>query len=72
MNVCAGAVTDSKFPILVQGFSNIFELKDQNPQNLALHETTNAAALANALLELMKVSRGVARNITIEGGVDCR
>jgi hypothetical protein len=63
MNVCAGAVTDSKFPILVQGFSNIFEFRGQNPRILALHEATNAVALANALFVVTKGS-------TPPGGVE--
>lgn len=71
MKICAGAVTYSKIPILVQGFSNVLILRDQNSQSPSVQEAADPITLGNALLELMKVSRGTIRSIAVEGGMDC-
>jgi hypothetical protein len=70
INVCAGAITDSEFAILVQKFSSIFDIRE-NLRILELHRATAPEALARALLKLAKVSDGSVKNVTIEGGVDC-
>ena len=71
MNVCAGAVTDSQFPRLVEGFSRLIGGISQGCTRQPLHMSTTATALAGALLELSRVSNGNLRSVTFEGGVDC-
>ena len=71
MNVCAGAVTDSQFPTLVEGFSSLVGFPCRGREIRPLQEPTNAKALAGALLELAKVSNGSTNSITFEGGADC-
>lgn len=71
INVCAGAVTDSKFPVLVEGFSSLVGFPSNDRKIRPFQEPTTAKALAGALLELSKVSNGTTRSVTFEGGADC-
>lgn len=71
MNVCAGAVIDSLFPTLVEGFSSLVGFPCRGREIRPLQEPTSAKALAGALLELAKVSNGTMNNVTFEGGADC-
>lgn len=69
LKICAGGVTDSKFPLLVEGFSHLLESSKQD--GIYLHQATPPEALAGALIELAKVSNGSLQSIKIVGGIDC-
>lgn len=71
VNACAGAVTDSQFPVLVEGFSSILGAPSRGREIRALQEPTIPNALARAIQELSKVSNGIIRSVTLEGGADC-
>ena len=67
-DLCAGAVTASKFPVLVEGFCRLFETEfSRNPFVAA----TNPDRLAMGLQELVRVSSGSVQNVTFVGSVDC-
>lgn len=68
MNVCGGALTGSQFSALVEGFSSLVGFPCRGREIRPLQESTNAKALAGALLELAKVSNGKLNNVTFEGG----
>jgi len=70
-NVCAGAINDSQFPKLVEGFSSLLGHPSRGVEIRALQEPTTATALAGAIQELAKVSNGSLQNVTFEGGADC-
>lgn len=70
VNICSGAVLDSQFPRLVEGYSRLMQSYDSNGK-YNLQEPTSADALARALCELAKVSSGTVRSVTFIGGVDC-
>ncbi|OBT99969.2 hypothetical protein VE01_01790 [Pseudogymnoascus verrucosus] len=69
-NICAGAVSGSRFPQLVEVYSRIMQSYDGDSRN-ALQETTSPDKLARAILELGKVSSGTVQSVTFIGGVDC-
>lgn len=71
MSVCAGSVTDSQFPVLVEGFSRLIGGISLGCDQQPLHTPTTPKALAGAIQELSKVSNGTLRNVTFQGGVDC-
>lgn len=71
MAVCAGAVTASQFPSLVEGLSRLVGGRSQGCDQQPLHTPTTAKALAGAIQELSKVSNGTLRDVTFQGGVDC-
>lgn len=71
VDVCSGAVTDSKFPTLVEGFSRLIAGTQPGFARRPFHKPTTAKALAGALRELSKLSRGDLRSVTFQGGVDC-
>jgi hypothetical protein len=71
LRVCAGAVGDSQFPMLVEGFSRLVVGTSSGCTRRPLHAATTAKSLAGALKELSKVSNGTLRSVTFEGGVDC-
>jgi hypothetical protein len=64
VNVCAGAVEDSQFPMLVEGFSRLIGDTTQGCIRRPLHTATTAKALAGALKELSKVSDGSLRSVS--------
>ena len=69
IDVCSGALSPSKFPNMVDGFCRL-AFKDRQPPS-QYHKATTADALAQALVELSKVSNGSVSSITFEGGYDC-
>ncbi|KAK0508449.1 hypothetical protein JMJ35_008725 [Cladonia borealis] len=69
IDVCSGALSPSKFPVLVDGFCRL-AFTDCQPHS-QYHKATTADALAHALVELSKVSNGSVSSITFEGGYDC-
>ena len=69
VDVCSGALSPSKFPMMVDGFCRLaFTDRQRHSQ---CHRATTADALARALAELSKVSNGNVSSITFEGGYDC-
>ena len=69
IDVCSGALSPSKFPVMVDGFYRLaFTDRQRHSQ---CHKSTTADALARALAELSKVSNGSVSSITFEGGYDC-
>jgi hypothetical protein len=71
LNVCAGIVGGSQFPLLVEGFSRVMKGPTFRGDVRYLHTATSAKMLAGALQELFNVSNRRTRSITFEGGVDC-
>ena len=69
IDVCSGALSPSKFPVLVDGFCRL--AFTDCPPHLQFQKATTADALAHALVELSKVSNGSVSSITFEGGNDC-
>ena len=69
IDVCSGALSPSKFPVMVDGFCRLAFTDRQ--RHLQEHKPTTADALARALAELSKVSNGNVSSITFEGGYDC-
>ncbi|KFY22645.1 hypothetical protein V493_06450 [Pseudogymnoascus sp. VKM F-4281 (FW-2241)] len=70
INICSGAVSGSRFPRLVEGYSRLTQSYVRGTSH-GLQQTTSANALARAILELAKVSSGTVRSVTFIGGVDC-
>ena len=68
-DVCAGALSPSKFPVMVDGFCRL-AFTDRRP-HLQCQKATTVDALAHALAELSKVSNGSVSTVTFEGGYDC-
>ena len=69
IDVCSGALSPSKFPVMVDGFCR---LALANPQRRSYrYNATTVDALAHALAELSKVSSASVSSITFEGGYDC-
>lgn len=68
-DVCSGALSPSKFPVMVDGFCRL-AFTDRRPHS-RYHKATTVDALAHALAELSKVSNGSVSSITFEGGYDC-
>ncbi len=69
IDVCSGALSPSKFPVMVDGFCRL-ALADPRRRSYRYNATT-VDALAHALAELSKVSSGSVSSITFEGGYDC-
>ncbi|KAL3417598.1 ankyrin repeat-containing protein [Phlyctema vagabunda] len=70
--VCAGSVENSTFPNAVEGFSRLLRLPPNDCRAITpLCEPAAPKVIADALLELCKVSNGAQRSVTFEGGVDC-
>ena len=69
IDVCSGALSPSKFPVMVDGFCRL-AFTDRQPHS-QYHKATTADALASALAELSNVSNGSVSSITFEGGYDC-
>ncbi|KAF2196081.1 putative ankyrin repeat-containing protein, partial [Delitschia confertaspora ATCC 74209] len=67
IEVCAGSVSNSKFPILHQG---LIRCVLPNAET-SLHKPTSTDALAKAVGALADVSNGKLENVTIAGGLDC-
>ena len=64
-DLCAGAVTASKFPVLVEGFCRLFG-------GVGLKTAaTKPDSLAMGLQELGRVSSGSVQSVTFVGDVDC-
>ena len=68
VEVCAGTLNPSKFPVMVDGFCR---LAFTSPGRLYGYQATTFDALAHAIAELSNVSNGNASSITFEGGYDC-
>ena len=68
-DVCAGALSPSKFPVMVDGFCRL-AFTDRRP-HLQCQNAATVDALALALAELSKVSDGSIHTVTFEGGYDC-
>ena len=67
VDICAGSVSHSKFPVLLQGM-----LRCVVPvAETALHRPTSQEALAKAIGALADVSTGKLDNVTVAGGLDC-
>ena len=69
IDVCSGALSPSKFPVMVDGFCRL-AFRDRRPYS-QFHNATTVDALARALAELSKVSNGSVSSITFQGGYDC-
>ena len=69
IDVCSGALSPSKFPVMVDGFCRL-ALANPRPR-YGQYKATTVDALAQALAELSKVSKGSVSSITFEGGYDC-
>ncbi|MCJ1321689.1 hypothetical protein MMC15_007034 [Xylographa vitiligo] len=69
VDVCAGSVEASGFPLLVEGLSRLFSPRRDG--HYAFETVTSPQAFAAALVELGKLSKGNLRSVTIRGGVDC-
>lgn len=69
IDVCSGALSPSKFPVMVDGFCRL-AFRDRRPHS-KYNKATTVDALAHALAELSKVSNGSVSSITFEGGYDC-
>ena len=69
IDVCSGALSPSKFPVMVDGFCRL-AFRDRRPHS-PYHKATTVDALAHALAELSKVSNGSVSSITFQGGYDC-
>jgi ankyrin repeat protein len=67
VNACAGSISSSKFPTLVEGLMRLAIPR----RDMSLHQPTSAKALAKALGALADISRGKLANINITGGPDC-
>ena len=67
VDICAGSVSNSKFPILLEG---LIRCVLPNAE-VSLHEPTSTEALARAVGALADVSNGKLENVTIAGGLDC-
>ncbi|MCJ1423300.1 hypothetical protein MMC29_001182 [Sticta canariensis] len=70
INMCTTAVTSSRFPLLIEGFSKLLvsSATRSEPRRLA---ATSPGELASALLELAHLSTGKVANITLAGNGDC-
>ncbi|KAF2191922.1 hypothetical protein K469DRAFT_556467, partial [Zopfia rhizophila CBS 207.26] len=67
VNICAGSVSNSKFPILLEGL-----IRCVLPHaEVSLHQPTSTEALAKAVGAIADVSNGKLENVTIAGGLDC-
>ena len=79
IDVCSGALANSKFPDLVEGFCRLgrskFQGVDESYRSSQIQTgfflPTSAKDLGVALLSLSKVSDGTYDSITIYGGIDC-
>ena len=69
-DVCAGAVAASQFPWKVEGFTTILVAPEMR-RTASLPGAGPPAAIAAALLDLAKISRGTLRHIVLRGSIDC-
>jgi ankyrin repeat protein len=67
VHICAGSVTDSKFPTLLEGLIRLVLPR----AGVLFHQPTSTEALAKAIGALVDVSNGMLANVTIAGGLDC-
>ena len=69
IEVCAGILNPSKFPIMVDGFCRLAFTDPR--RRYGCYKATTVDALAHAIAELSNVSNGNVSSITFEGGCDC-
>ena len=69
-DVCAGALTSTKFPELVNGFARLI-LPPSQRSVFNDHVPTTPKALATALEALARLSRQESLSLTFTGGLDC-
>ena len=67
VHICAGAVSNSKFPNLLAGLRRLVP----RPAGVLFHQPTSTGDLAKAIKTLVDVSNGMLANVTIAGGLDC-
>jgi len=67
VHICAGSVTDSKFPTLLEGLIRLVLPR----AGVLFHQPTSPEALTKAIGALVNVSNGMLANVTIAGGLDC-
>jgi ankyrin repeat protein len=67
VNICAGSISSSKFPTLVEGLIRLVIPRG----DISFHQPTSTKALAKALGALADVSHGKLASISIAGGLDC-
>ncbi|ERF76459.1 hypothetical protein EPUS_06120 [Endocarpon pusillum Z07020] len=67
VGMCAGSVSNSKFPTLLEGLIRLVHSRAE----LSFQRPTSREALAKAIRALADVSNGKLANITIAGGLDC-
>ena len=67
VHICAGSVSNSKFPILLEGLIRLVLPR----AGVLFHQPTSREALAKAIGALVDVSNGMLANVTIAGGLDC-
>ena len=67
VHICAGAVSNSKFPNLLAGLRRLVP----RPAGVLFYQPTPTENLAKAIKTLVDVSNGTLANVTIAGGLDC-
>ncbi len=70
-DVCAGGLSHSKFPHLVEGFARLMPSSGSPAHLRHCHTTTEPQIVAKGLLFLGQVSHGELLAVTFTGGVDC-
>ncbi len=78
LSTCAGSITDSKFPRLVEGLARLLDTRnnqnnsDPEPKGFfRLRKPTHPSALAKALVAIGDIASGQLVGCTFQGGIDC-
>ncbi|KAF1944724.1 hypothetical protein EJ02DRAFT_463819 [Clathrospora elynae] len=67
VDICAGSLYDSKFPVLLEGITrHVVPVSEK-----VLSRPTSQEALAKAIAALADVSTGKLDHVTVAGGLDC-
>ena len=69
VDLCSGMFANTHFTLMANGFRRLISGHSNNL--VGRHTPTTPTALAEAILMLAKVSRGILLNATFSGGVDC-
>ncbi|KAL9623424.1 MAG: hypothetical protein Q9160_002317 [Pyrenula sp. 1 TL-2023] len=71
IKVCAGTLTASDFPNIVEGFSRLWWDSVHRGKVAIMKGTTSPRALISALYAMANVSNGTIVSVTLAGGPDC-
>lgn len=71
VDVCAGSLSHSKFPRLVEGLARLKPPSDSPAHLRHCHTTTEPQIVAEGLLCLGQVTHGELLTVTFTGGIDC-